>query len=82
MKSLEQLQRELTEELSIILGAEIGLEDNLIEAGLDSFAIMQTIAFLEDSYGIELADDILQFENFESVKLMLRWAFPLIQACD
>ena len=39
---------------------------------LDSMAIFETIAFLEDEFGIEVQDDDLVPENFESIAAIAR----------
>jgi acyl carrier protein len=39
---------------------------------LDSMAIFETIAFLEDQFGIEVADDDLVPENFATVASIAR----------
>ena len=39
---------------------------------LDSMAIFETIAFLEDHYGIEVSDDDLIPENFETIAAIAR----------
>lgn len=44
-------------------------EDNLIELGIiDSLGIQKLINFLEESYSVEIGDDELVPENFETVK--------------
>lgn len=43
--------------------------DNLIEAEvMDSLAIMKLILFLEDEFGVKIADDDMALENFTSVE--------------
>ena len=47
-----------------------GVDDttSLLQAGvLDSLGVMQLVAFLQDRYGILIADDDLVPENLESV---------------
>lgn len=47
----------------------INHDDNLIENGIiDSLGIQKLIIFLEDNFSIDIADDDLTPENFESVK--------------
>lgn len=46
----------------------INHDDNLIENGIiDSLGIQKLIIFLEDNFSIDIADDDLTPENFESV---------------
>jgi len=47
----------------------INPDDNLIENGIiDSLGIQKLIVFLEDAFSIDIADDDLTPDNFESVK--------------
>jgi acyl carrier protein len=39
---------------------------------LDSMAIFETIAYLEDEFGIEVQDDDLVPENFETISAIAR----------
>lgn len=46
----------------------IGLEDSLFELGLiDSMAVVKTVAFCEESFGVEIPDAELIPENFETI---------------
>ena len=42
-------------------------DDDLAGLGLDSMSIVQLLADIEDSYGIELPDDILNEATFATV---------------
>ena len=49
------------------LAAELTPEYRLIEKGaLDSMAMFEVIAFVEDTYGVVVDDDDLVTENFET----------------
>jgi acyl carrier protein len=76
----EQLDEQLTEELGIILGKPVSLGDNLEKAGLDSFATMQVIAYLEDSFGIEVPEENLSNANFDNARVIMEWVYPMIRA--
>ena len=44
-------------------------EDSLLERGLlDSLAILKTVTFIEEHFGIAIPDDQVLPEHFESVK--------------
>jgi acyl carrier protein len=78
---VEQVKFEaaLIEELSLILDAPIDITSDLPgECGLDSFGTMQVIVFLEDSYDIEVPEEMFDINNFASVQIISRWALPLI----
>ena len=75
-----QLTEALIEELSLITGCHIDADTDLLnDAGLDSFGTVQLIAFLEDSYGIEVSEDMLATEHFASVNEIAAWALPMIK---
>lgn len=43
--------------------------DSLIESGvIDSLGIMKLLAFLEDTFDIQISDDALVPENFETIE--------------
>ncbi|HUA36689.1 MAG TPA: phosphopantetheine-binding protein [Candidatus Binataceae bacterium] len=47
----------------------IGTDDSLFELGLiDSMAVVKTVAFCEESFGVEIPDAELMPENFETVR--------------
>lgn len=67
------------EELSCIADIPVTLETDLPgEIGLDSFGTMQVIVFLEDSYGIEVPEELIALEHFASVKIIADWAWPML----
>ena len=48
--------------------ADVGPDDSLLESGtLDSVGVMRLVAFLESRYGIEVQDDDLMPENFDTL---------------
>jgi acyl carrier protein len=51
------------------LGGPLGPEDSLFELGvIDSLAVVKTIAYCEEQYQIEIPDEELIPENFETVR--------------
>ena len=47
-------------------------DQSLVEAGLiDSLAVMQIVSWLEDSHGVDFADDGLDVEELRSVRGIL-----------
>ena len=47
----------------------IGADDSLLETGtLDSVGVMQLVAFLEQTYGITIAEDELMPEHFDTLR--------------
>ena len=78
MITAPQLEKRLGEELCIILDRPVEPGENLVEAGLDSFATMQVIAFLEDTFNIEIPEDRLPIENFATARIITEWVHPMI----
>jgi len=74
MVETTQIKTAIIEELSIITGARVSVNTDLVEKlGFDSFGTMQLLAFLEDTYGIEVPDELLAIENFSSVEVIMQW---------
>ena len=73
-----ELESALQEEAHFALGCAVEAGEDLVAAGLDSFAAMQLIAFLEDTYRIEVPEERLPIENFQSCRVIAGWACPLI----
>ena len=47
---------------------EIPIDENLIEVGiLDSVGLLEYISFIEDKFKIEVKDDEMTLENFETL---------------
>jgi acyl carrier protein len=57
----------LTNELGRDVSA-VGRDDSLLESGaLDSVGVMRLVAFLGETFGIEVGDDDLTPENFDTI---------------
>ena len=49
-------------------------DESLIDAGiLDSVAVFNLVAFLEDRFGIEISDDELSGESWQSLRDIATW---------
>ena len=49
-------------------GQEVAGDTPLLESGiLDSLAVVKLLAFLEESFGVEIGDDEFDPDNFESL---------------
>lgn len=52
---------------SYVLGADVGL----LEAGvIDSMGVMELVVFLQDQFGIEIADDEITAEHLGTLRAM------------
>jgi acyl carrier protein len=53
---------------------ELGDEDSLLDARvIDSLGILDLVGYLEESFGIEVTDEELTPENFESIGALARF---------
>ena len=69
------IHRELTELFAKKLNLEVSSVDtNLVETGLlDSLALVELLAQLEETFGISVSTDDLEFENFRSIASIARF---------
>lgn len=50
-----------------------GETEDLLEAGLDSMAIMRLIIFIENEFGVTLPDSEIEPDNVRSLHALERW---------
>jgi D-alanine--poly(phosphoribitol) ligase subunit 2 len=50
-----------------------GEDDDLLQAGLDSMAIMRLVLFIENEFGVVLPDDELTPENMQTLSRLENW---------
>jgi len=54
--------------------AKLSDDEDLLSAGiLDSLAILQLVAFIEDRFGIKVPDEDVVFENFMSISTLTKY---------
>jgi acyl carrier protein len=58
---------------------EFGEDDDLLQAGLDSMAIMRLVLFIENEFGVVLPDDELAPENLQTLGRLENWIRRLQQ---
>ena len=62
---------------NLLLGQEDRLlagSESLLEAGIiDSTGVLELVAFLEESYGIEVSDDEMVPDNLDSLDNLVRY---------
>ncbi len=55
-------------------GLNLGDEASLLDAGLiDSLGVLDLVAFVEETFGIQVGDDDLIPDNFDSVGALVRF---------
>jgi len=47
--------------------------ENLIEAGLDSMAIMRLVMFIEERFNVTLPDNEVEPENIQTIQALQQW---------
>jgi len=69
------IRQKLTELFAKKLNLEVSSVDtNLVETGLlDSLALVELLAQLEETFGISVSTDDLEFENFRSITSIARF---------
>ena len=64
-----QLRAFLAEEVFLDRTPEtIGEDDDLVEMGMDSLAILRLMLFIEETFGVDLSDEGLMDEGLSTVK--------------
>ena len=65
------LKEYIREELMNGSGTELDESENLLAAGIiDSLGILRLVSFVEEKFGIEVPDEDVTIDNFQSVKSM------------
>lgn len=65
----QQVRQFIIENIKSGLPAALTADYRLIDNGvLDSMAMFEVIAFLEESYGIQIEDEDLEADNFETTR--------------
>ena len=68
------LKKTLFQELIFVDDPDaFGPDDDLLEAGLDSMAIMRLVLFIEDEFGVVLPDDELTPDNLQTLNRLEAW---------
>ena len=71
---LQKLKSHIFQELVFVDDPDSFAEDDdLLQAGLDSMAIMRLVLFIENEFGIVLPDDELAPENLRTLNLLENW---------
>ena len=53
---------------------EVGAADSLLDGGIiDSMGVLEVVQFLEDEYGIEVTDDEMVADHFDSIDNIARF---------
>jgi acyl carrier protein len=67
MKNME-IEQQLLKYFRENSGADVSVDTHLVEEGvIDSMGVMDLIAFMQSSYGLEMDMDDLTIENFSTI---------------
>jgi acyl carrier protein len=82
MSILENLKNILLTEIAVDLGKKsLDPDEDLLEQGIiDSLGIMKLVLFMEETYGIAVADEEVVPENFQTVSMMVRFVEQKMQS--
>ncbi len=68
MERSRQIRQFITSNFYVAADADLAEDASLLDRGIiDSTGVLEVIAFLEDTFGIEVADDELIPENLDSI---------------
>jgi acyl carrier protein len=71
MNRKETIMNYIKNELMRNPNAKINDNDDLLSAGiLDSLGILQLVAYIEKTFGIQVPDEDVVFENFQSMSAL------------
>jgi acyl carrier protein len=81
MSILEDLEKFLLTEIAVDLGKKsLGPDEDLLERGIiDSLGIMKLVLFMEETYGIVVADEEIVPENFQTPNNMVKFVEQKMQ---
>ena len=68
MERKQQIRQFITSNFYVATEADLADDASLLDHGIiDSTGVLEVIAFLEDTFGIEVADEELVPENLDSI---------------
>ena len=75
MRILEDLERFLLTEIAVDFGKEsLDPDEDLLEQGIiDSMGVMTLVTFMEETFGIEIAEEDIVPENFQNLNSMVKF---------
>jgi acyl carrier protein len=81
MSILKDLEKVLLTEIVVDVDKKsLAPDEDLLEQGIiDSLGIMKLILFMEETYGIAIADEEIVPENFQTINMMVRFVEQKIQ---
>ena len=72
MNTATILKEYIRQELMSGANSELDDNENLLAAGIvDSLGVLRLVSFVEERFGIEVADEDVTLENFQSIQSMV-----------
>jgi len=69
-----KIRRVISESIDLITPMEqVGLDDNLLQLGMDSINIIKVIINIESEFGFEFTDEDLNMENFRNIRNLVEY---------
>ena len=68
MADIEPLRKFIRKQFLFDEGARLDDADPLFPEVIDSLGVMEVVDFVEESYGVDIADDELLADNFRSLQ--------------
>jgi acyl carrier protein len=81
MSILKDLEKVLLTEIAVNLEKKsLAPDEDLLEKGIiDSLGIMKLVVFIEETFGIEVIDEEIIPENFQTINMMVKFIEQKIQ---
>ncbi|MFY0613045.1 MAG: acyl carrier protein [Hyphomicrobiaceae bacterium] len=71
----QQIRAFIESRFPLVAAANLDDDASLFESGaIDSLGLLDVVGFFEDELGLEIDDDDMEPENFESISEMIRFA--------
>lgn len=68
----DTIRRALSDVLNINDVSNLSMQDSLEDIGLDSINFVTLIVMLEDVFDIQISEDKLEYENFQTIEKILK----------
>lgn len=74
MSKVQSLIDYIMNELAVGRASNLNPDDDLFSSGLlDSLGVLQLVLFIEEQFGVEIPDEDVVFENFQSVNAITEY---------
>jgi acyl carrier protein len=79
-EALPQIRKFIVQKFPLARRRNIADDDNLLESGvIDSLGVLEIVTFLHEDFSIEISDDELTPENFQSIRSIAQFVNQRLQ---